>query len=70
VDRVILVRPETELNDASASGGLSKTRIEVLTDGIFAIALTLMVFDIKLAAPTQMTPFTCRPGQIRHPMKW
>jgi len=67
MDRVILVRPETELvvNDASASGGLSKTRIEALTDGIFAIALTLMVFDIKLAAPTQTTPLSLHYELIR-----
>ena len=62
-----MVRPETELvvNDASASGGLSKTRIEALTDGIFAIAMTLMVFDIKLPAPTQTTPWSLHYEQIR-----
>jgi len=53
------------VNDASASGGLSKTRIEALTDGIFAIAMTLMVFDIKLPAPTQTTPWSLHYELIR-----
>ena len=50
------MRLETELtvSDVSASGGLGKTRIEALADGIFAIAMTLMVFDIKL--PTGGNP--------------
>jgi len=36
------------MREATLNGGLPKTRIEALTDGIFAIAMTLMVFDIKL----------------------
>ncbi len=28
--------------------GLSKTRVEALSDGVFAIAMTILVFDIKL----------------------
>jgi uncharacterized membrane protein len=48
---------------ASPSGGLSKTRIEALTDGIFAIAMTLMVFDIKLPAGT--SPLGLRHELIR-----
>jgi uncharacterized membrane protein len=51
------------VSDASASGGLSKTRIEALTDGIFAIAMTLMVFDIKL--PTGTTPLSLNYELIR-----
>jgi uncharacterized membrane protein len=43
---------------AGPSGGLTKTRIEALADGIFAIAMTLMVFDIKLPAGT--TPLGLR----------
>ena len=42
------------MSDVSASRGLGKTRIEALADGIFAIAMTLMVFDIKL--PTGGNP--------------
>lgn len=29
-------------------GGLSKARVEALTDGIFAVAMTLLVLDIKV----------------------
>jgi len=36
------------VSDSSPNEGLSKTRIEALADGIFAIAMTPMVFDIKL----------------------
>jgi uncharacterized membrane protein len=32
----------------TGAGGLSKSRIEALCDGVFAIAMTLMVFDIKV----------------------
>jgi uncharacterized membrane protein len=32
----------------SASAGLSKSRIEALADGIFAVAMTLLVLDIKM----------------------
>ena len=32
--------------------GLSKNRIEALADGIFAVAMTLLVLDIKLAGAT------------------
>jgi uncharacterized membrane protein len=48
------------VGDAGRNGGLSKTRIEALTDGIFAIAMTLMVFDIKLPVRTPMTPGSLR----------
>lgn len=30
------------------NGGLTKTRIEALTDGVFAIAMTLLVFGIRV----------------------
>jgi uncharacterized membrane protein len=30
------------------TGGLAKTRIETLCDGVFAIAMTLMIFNIKV----------------------
>lgn len=33
---------------AAGSGGLSKARVEALCDGVFAIAMTLMVFNIKV----------------------
>lgn len=29
-------------------GGLTKSRIEALTDGVFAVAMTLLVFEIKI----------------------
>jgi uncharacterized membrane protein len=48
------------VGDASPSGGLSKTRIEALTDGIFAIAMTLMVFDIKVPVVTRLAGFSLR----------
>jgi len=46
------------VSDSSPNGGLSKTRIEALADGIFAIAMTLMVFDIKLPLPTRTLPWS------------
>ena len=37
------------LNELSATSlGLSKARIEALTDGVFAVAMTLLVLDIKV----------------------
>ena len=42
------------MGDTNLISGLSKTRIEALTDGIFAIAMTLMVFDIKVSPLAQM----------------
>jgi len=36
--------------DASAYAGLSKHRIEALTDGIYAVAMTLLVIELKLPA--------------------
>jgi len=33
---------------ASPSSGLSKARVEALTDGIFAVAMTLLILDIKV----------------------
>lgn len=34
--------------NASISVGLTKTRIEALADGIFAVAMTLLILDIKV----------------------
>jgi uncharacterized membrane protein len=48
------------VDDTNLISGLSKTRIEALTDGIFAIAMTLMVFDIKVPALTQMNQLNLR----------
>ena len=48
------------MGDTNLISGLSKTRIEALTDGIFAIAMTLMVFDIKVPAVTQMNQLNLR----------
>jgi TMEM175 potassium channel family protein len=38
----------TENAEAMAEGGLAKSRIEALADGIFAVAMTLLVLDIKM----------------------
>ena len=51
---------ELIVGDTNLISGLSKTRIEALTDGIFAIAITLMVFDIKVPAVTQMNQLNLR----------
>ena len=53
------------MSDSSPNEGLSKTRIEALADGIFAIAMTLMVFDIKLPVPTQTMPWSLRYELVR-----
>ena len=57
MDPVISVHSDTELimGDTNLNSGLSKTRIEALTDGIFAIAMTLMVF-----AACSLTAWTAR----------
>ncbi len=34
-------------------GGFSKTRVEALTDGVFAIAMTLLIFGIKVPETAQ-----------------
>ena len=42
---------------AGAPQGLSKARVEALTDGIFAVAMTLLVFNIKVpAVPNAQLP--------------
>ena len=51
---------ELIVGDTNLISGLSKTRIEALTDGIFAIAITLIVFDIKVPAVTQMNQLNLR----------
>jgi len=41
----------------SGSAGLTKSRIEALCDGVFAIAMTLMIFNIKVPEiPTELVP--------------
>ena len=35
-------------NDAFAAGGMAKNRVEALVDGIFGVAMTLLVLDVKL----------------------
>jgi TMEM175 potassium channel family protein len=37
-------------SETVSSGGLTKSRIEALCDGVFAIAMTLMVFNLKVPA--------------------
>ena len=53
------------MGDTSRNGGLSKTRVEALTDGIFAIAMTLMVFDIKLPVQTHTIPWSLHYELVR-----
>src|SRR6516164_3186288 len=62
MDPVISAYSHTELivGDTNLISGLSKTRIEALTDGIFAIAMTLMVFDIKIPPVAQMDQWNLR----------
>jgi TMEM175 potassium channel family protein len=42
--------------DAWSAGGLGKTRVEALTDGVFAIAMTLLVFGITIPIVPQGSP--------------
>lgn len=39
---------EAQTHAAPGSGGLTKARLETLCDGVFAIAMTLMIFNIKV----------------------
>src|SRR5215470_5668536 len=41
--------------EAASPQGLTKSRIEALSDGIFAVAMTLLVLDIKPPAVMQAT---------------
>lgn len=45
---------------AGPAPGLSKARVEALTDGIFAVAMTLLVLDIKVPA----VPVAQLPGEV------
>src|SRR5450631_226935 len=39
---------EHEQGDEGSPGGMPKNRVEALVDGIFAVAMTLLVLDIKV----------------------
>jgi uncharacterized membrane protein len=43
---------EGRLSNADEAG-LTKSRIEALADGVFAVAMTLLVFEIKVPGPAQ-----------------
>lgn len=45
-------------SDSWSTGGLGKTRVEALTDGVFAIAMTLLVFGITIPTVPQGSPAT------------
>jgi len=51
--------------DSDPRGGLSKVRIEALTDGVFAIAMTLLIFGIKVPVVTPVTDKTLRHELVR-----
>ncbi|MBE2257093.1 MAG: DUF1211 domain-containing protein, partial [Ignavibacteria bacterium] len=42
----------TPINFENSSENLKVSRVESLSDGVFAIAMTLMVLDLKIPAPT------------------
>jgi len=44
--------------------GLGKTRVEALTDGVFAIALTLLVFGIPIPTVPPGSPVTLLPQKL------
>lgn len=46
----------TQTHALPASGGLTKARVETLCDGVFAIAMTLMIFNIKVPRLPQHPP--------------
>ena len=47
--------------------GLAKTRIETLADGIFAVAMTLLVLDIKSPVNREFETGHSRPRSISSP---
>ena len=49
---------EPIVTEASPPGGLNKVRIEALTDGVFAIAMTLLIFGVKVPLVTPVTEKT------------
>ena len=51
--------------DSNLTGGRSKTRIEALTDGVFAIAMTLLIFNIRVPEAAQGTDKALRQGLLQ-----
>jgi uncharacterized membrane protein len=50
----------------TGSGGLGKTRVEALTDGVFAIAMTLLAFGITIPSIPPGSPATLLQQQLLH----
>ncbi len=49
---------------AGSSGGLSTSRIEALTDGVFAVVMTLLVLDLKVPVLTGPEAAAELPGKL------
>jgi len=44
------------MSQAPQAEGVSTSRLETLTDGVFAIVMMLLVFDLKVPSAAEVTP--------------